>query len=433
MNMTEMIIKKRNGGELNKDEIHWFIKNYVDGVIPDYQVSALLMAIYFKGLNNKETYTLTREMENSGDHADLSSIKGIKVDKHSTGGVGDKTTLIVGPIVAALGAPVAKMSGRALGFTGGTIDKMEAMDGFKTSLGPDEFVEQVNEIGIAVIGQSGELTPADKKLYALRDVTGTVDNFSLIASSIMSKKLAAGSDAIVLDVTCGNGAFMSNEEDAEILAQMMVNIGKRAGREMMALITDMNEPLGHAVGNSLEIEEVIETLKGNGPEDLIEVCLNLAGAMLYLGAKADTLEEGKKLAKETLDSGKALAKFKELVEKQGGNPKIIDDYSLLPKAKFTKDLTANRRGYIESFDTSGVGFASQFSGAGRETKEDDIDMGAGIYLYAKLGDYVEEGEKIATVHSSEEGKLNSALEKLAQSIKIGEKPEMPKLIKKIIE
>ena len=331
-NMSDIIYKKREGGELSREEIQFFITDYVAGRIPDYQASALLMAIFFRGLSRRETFELTDAMRYSGDTVDLSSIPGIKVDKHSTGGVGDKTTLIVAPLASACGVPIAKMSGRGLGFTGGTVDKMESIPGFRTSLEPEEFLSQVRKIGMAVIGQTAHITPADKKLYALRDVTATVDNFGLIASSIMSKKLAAGSDAIVLDVKVGDGAFMENEQDAETLANLMVDIGDDAGRRTVAAITEMGQPLGCAVGNSLEVIEAIETLKGKGPEDITELAERLAGIMVYLGGKAQTPEEGHAMAAEALASGKGLAQFRKFVQAQGGNPTVVDDYTLFPQA-----------------------------------------------------------------------------------------------------
>ena len=331
MNMVDIIQKKKEGRALSDDEIRWFVDGYVSESIPDYQISALLMAIYFKGLSKEETFCLTDAMHYSGDTVDLSPVSGIKVDKHSTGGVGDKTTLVVAPLAAALGVPIAKMSGRGLGFTGGTVDKMESIPGFRTSLESSEFLDQVNTIGMSVIGQTAHITPADKKLYALRDVTATVDSFGLIASSIMSKKLASGSDAIVLDVKVGNGAFMENQHDAEILAELMVEIGNNAGRRTVAVITEMGQPLGKAVGNSLEVIEAIETLKGKGPADITELAERLSGIMIYLGGKAKTPEEGLEMAKEALADGRGLAKLREFISAQGGNPKVIEDYTLFPQ------------------------------------------------------------------------------------------------------
>ncbi|HKK94906.1 MAG TPA: pyrimidine-nucleoside phosphorylase [Anaerovoracaceae bacterium] len=433
MNMNDLILKKREGGKLNKGEIEYFINGYVKGDIPDYQASAFLMAIFFKGMDKEETYLLTNAMRYSGDTIDLSSIKGIKVDKHSTGGVGDKTTLIVAPLAAAVGVPIAKMSGRGLGFTGGTVDKLESIKGFRTSLEPEAFLKQVNEIGISVIGQTAHITPADKKLYALRDVTSTVDNFSLIASSIMSKKLAAGSDAIVLDVKCGNGAFVENIEDAETLGEIMTKIGSSAGRNTVAVITDMSQPLGKAVGNSLEVIEAIETLKGNGPSDITELSLVLAGIMINMGGKADSKEEGKKLAKEVLESGKALRKLKLMIEAQGGKGEVIDDYGLLPTSKHQINLLAKKSGYVNSIEARKIGLASQHTGAGRSTKEENIDLSAGIQLNKKVGDKISKGDTLATLHGDNEMKLINALKEAEKAFYIKEtKVETPELIKKII-
>ena len=432
-NMNDIIYKKREGGELTREEINWWIDGYVKGEIPDYQVSALLMAIFFRGLSREETYTLTAAMRYSGDTVDLSSIKGIKVDKHSTGGVGDKTTLVVAPLASACGVPIAKMSGRGLGFTGGTVDKMESIPGFRTVLEPDEFMNQVNTVGMAVIGQSGHITPADKKLYALRDVTSTVDNFGLIASSIMSKKLAAGSDAIVLDVKCGDGAFMENLEDAITLADLMVDIGYDAGRRTVACITDMNQPLGKAVGNALEVQEAIDTLKGRGPEDITELSERLAGIMIYLGGRADTPEKGFDMAKDALLSGTGLAQMRRFIDAQGGNEDIVYDYSMFPQAEFKEELRADRSGYIKTIKARQIGIASQHTGAGRATKEDDIDLAAGIILNKKVGDMVEEGELLATFFGNDHDKVMAGLAEAAKAFEISdEKVEHPELIKEII-
>ncbi len=432
-NMNDIIYKKREGGELTREEINWWIDGYVKGEIPDYQVSALLMAIFFRGLSREETYTLTAAMRYSGDTVDLSSIKGIKVDKHSTGGVGDKTTLVVAPLASACGVPIAKMSGRGLGFTGGTVDKMESIPGFRTVLEPDEFMNQVNTVGMAVIGQSGHITPADKKLYALRDVTSTVDNFGLIASSIMSKKLAAGSDAIVLDVKCGDGAFMENLEDAITLADLMVDIGYDAGRRTVACITDMNQPLGKAVGNALEVQEAIDTLKGRGPEDITELSERLAGIMIYLGGRAETPEEGFDMAKDALLSGTGLAQMRRFIDAQGGNEDIVYDYSMFPQAEFKEELRADRSGYIKTIKARQIGIASQHTGAGRATKEDDIDLAAGIILNKKVGDMVEEGELLATFFGNDHDKVMAGLAEAAKAFEISdEKVERPELIKEII-
>lgn len=432
-NMNDIILKKRDGGKLTADEIEWFISGYVDGLIPDYQASALLMAIFFRGLDRDETFQLTNAMRFSGDTVDLSSIKGTKVDKHSTGGVGDKTTLIVAPLASACGVPIAKMSGRGLGFTGGTVDKMESIPGFRTTLEPDEFLNQVNDIGMAVIGQTAHITPADKKLYALRDVTGTVDNFGLIASSIMSKKLAAGSDAIVLDVKVGDGAFMENLNDATTLANLMVDIGTDAGRKTVACITDMSQPLGKAVGNSLEVIEAIDVLKGQGPEDITELSLKLSGIMVYLGGRARTPEEGCAMTEDALRKGTGLYQMKRFIEAQGGDPLVVDDYRRFPKANRKKELIADRSGYLSSIAARTIGKASQHTGAGRATKEDLIDLSAGIYLHKKVGDYVEKGESLATFYGNDEGKLLAALSEARKAFTMSDKPvETPVLIKNII-
>lgn len=433
MNAVDIISKKRDGKELSASEIEFFIKAYLNGDIPDYQASALLMAIYFRHMSEKETFDLTRVMLHSGDIVDLSDIHGTKVDKHSTGGVGDKVTLIVAPIAASCGVPIAKMSGRGLGFTGGTIDKLESIPGFKTTLEPADFHKQVNEIGIAVIGQSGHIAPADKKLYALRDVTATVENLSLIASSIMSKKLAAGSDAILLDVKCGKGAFMKSEDDAKALAELMCKIGSSQGKKTAAIISDMSEPLGHAVGNSLEVIEAIELLKANIEGDLLKLCLNISGAMIYLGGKASSIDEGIALAEIAISSGRALQKLAEMIEYQGGNKAVIDDYSLFPEAKLSAEIKALRSGYIESIDAEGIGLASQHSGAGRASKEDEIDHSAGIKLVAKRGDRVELSDTIAIVYSSDEGKLEQACEEVLSAYAISDsEPKAEPLIKTMI-
>ena len=432
-NMSDIIYKKREGGELSREEIQFFITDYVAGRIPDYQASALLMAIFFRGLSRRETFELTDAMRYSGDTVDLSSIPGIKVDKHSTGGVGDKTTLIVAPLASACGVPIAKMSGRGLGFTGGTVDKMESIPGFHTSLEPEAFLAQVRKIGMAVIGQTAHITPADKKLYALRDVTATVDNFGLIASSIMSKKLAAGSDAIVLDVKVGDGAFMENEQDAETLANLMVDIGDDAGRRTVAAITEMGQPLGCAVGNSLEVIEAIETLKGKGPEDITELAERLAGIMVYLGGKAATPEEGHAMAAEALASGKGLAQFRKFAQAQGGNPAVVDDYTLFPQAAQHLELLAETDGYVQKIAARTIGLASQHTGAGRATKEDQIDLAAGVYLHKKVGDAVKQGDVLATFYGNDPAKLENGRQEAAKAFTIGiAQPERPQLIKKII-
>ncbi len=416
MNMEEIIIKKRDGKILGSEEINFFINGYTKGEIPDYQASALLMSIYFQGLSEKEITDLTEAMMLSGDVVDLSEIKGIKVDKHSTGGVGDKTTLIVAPIAAAAGVPVAKMSGRGLGFTGGTRDKLESVPGYKTALTQKEFIDQVNEIGISLIGQTADIAVADKKLYSLRDVTGTVGSLGLITASIMSKKLASGGDAIVLDVKCGRGGFMKTKEEARKLADLMIKIGEKHGKKTAALITDMNEPLGNAVGNTLEVIEAIETLKGKGPEDITKLSFEIAGHMILLGKKARSIEDAVESAKEVLYSGKALDKFRRLIDAQGGDPKIIDDYSLLGKAKYENNIISQKNGVIKEIDAQKVGEAAQLLGAGRVTKEDDIDFCAGVLLSKKIGDRVSKRDVLATVFSEDRKKLKLGSDRLKESI-----------------
>ncbi len=417
MRMFDIIAKKRDGKVLTTEEIEFFINGYVKGEIPDYQIAALLMAIYFNGMNIDETAALTMFMSNSGDTVDLSSIPGIKVDKHSTGGVGDKTTFIISPIVAACGVPVAKMSGRGLGHTGGTIDKMESIPGMRTNIDRDEFFDIVRKVGACVIGQSGNIVPADKKLYALRDVTATVNSIPLIASSIMSKKIAAGSDAILLDVKAGSGAFMKTTDDAIELAKAMVNIGEKVGRKTVALITDMDRPLGRSIGNALEIQEVCETLKGNGPKELTELCLDLCANMLHLAGQG-ALEGCYKMAKNALDSGKGFEKFKEMVEAQGGDLRVIEDNSKFKKSKVTKDFVADKDGFIFSMDTEKCGIASMILGAGREKKEDNIDYSAGIIIHKQIGDYVKSGDIVATLYSATEQKCKSASDILNSAINI---------------
>nr|WP_317356457.1 pyrimidine-nucleoside phosphorylase [uncultured Tyzzerella sp.] len=417
MRMYDLIHKKRNNQQLTDEEIKFMINNYVNGGIPDYQMSAMLMAIYFNGMNDREISTMTNVMAQSGDMVDLSSIEGIKVDKHSTGGVGDKTTLIIAPVVAYYGVKVAKMSGRGLGHTGGTVDKMEAIPGLKTNFSQEEFFNIVNKTGISVIGQSGNLAPADKKLYALRDVTATVESIPLIAASIMSKKLAAGSDCILLDVKTGSGAFMKTLDDSIALAQKMVTIGENCGRKTVALITDMDIPLGNNIGNSLEIKEVIETLKGNGPKDLTEICIKLAGNMLYLADKG-TIEQCENLAKEAIEKGYALNKLIEMVEAQGGDIQYIKNPEKFEKSKYSLDviLEDNIDGYISGMDTEGLGIASTMLGAGRETKDDNIDFSAGIILNKKVGDKVKKGDILCTLYTNDKNKLESARKKVISSI-----------------
>ena len=434
MRMIDIIEKKKNGKALDGEEIDFFINNYVSGNIPDYQVSALLMAIYFQKMDYEETLALTLAMADSGDRLNLSAIKGVKVDKHSTGGVGDKTSLVLAPMVAALGGKVAKMSGRGLGHTGGTIDKLESIPGFNTALSEEAFIKQVNDIGIAITGQTGNLAPADKKLYALRDVTATVDNISLIASSIMSKKLASGADAIVLDVKTGSGAFMKKEEDVKRLAEEMVRIGKGAGRKMAAMITDMDQPLGFAVGNSLEVIEAINTLKGNGPKDLTELCLNL-GTYMILAARDDLdKESAEKELMRVIKDGSALKKLAELVEAQGGNPDAVYDTGMLKVAENVTNVVAKESGYIKSIQSEQIGKASMILGGGRATKEDVIDLSVGVVLSKKKGDMVEKGETIATIYSNNADKAKEAECTVLDAYTIvPEYIEKDKLIKLIIE
>ena len=433
MDMMDIIVKKRDGGKLTQAEIQYFVKGIVAGTIPDYQTAALLMAIYFQELDREEIFELTNAMRYSGDTVDLSSIKGIKVDKHSTGGVGDKTTLIVAPIAAACMVPIAKMSGRGLGFTGGTVDKLESIPGFKTTLEPEAFLKQVSEIGIAVIGQTAHITPADKILYALRDVTGTVDVLGLIASSIMSKKLAAGSDAIVLDVKCGSGAFMEKQKDAEALGSLMCDIGRAAGRRTIALVTDMSQPLGLAVGNSLEVMEAIDTLKGKGPEDITELSINVAGHMIYLGGRAKTPAEGMIMARQALLSGAALKKFRSFVESQGGDPDVTEDYGKLPQSSFKTEINAADGGFVESIDARLIGQASEHTGAGRAAKDDVIDLSAGVLLNKKVGDKVGRGETLAVFQGHDKAKVMAAASIAASAFTIvKERPARPELVKKVL-
>ncbi|SGW81838.1 pyrimidine-nucleoside phosphorylase [Staphylococcus argenteus] len=431
MRMIDIIEKKRDGHALTTEEINFFIDGYVKGDIPDYQASSLAMAIYFQDMNDDERAALTMAMVNSGDMIDLSDIKGVKVDKHSTGGVGDTTTLVLAPLVAAVDVPVAKMSGRGLGHTGGTIDKLEAIDGFHVEIDESTFVKLVNDNKVAVVGQSGNLTPADKKLYALRDVTGTVNSIPLIASSIMSKKIAAGADAIVLDVKTGSGAFMKTLEDAEALAHAMVRIGNNVGRNTMAIISDMNQPLGRAIGNALELKEAIDTLKGHGPEDLTELVLTLGSQMVVLANKADTLEEARALLIKAIESGAALDKFKTFVENQGGDATVIDHPERLPQAAYQIDYKAKNSGYVTELVSNDIGVASMMLGAGRLTKEDDIDLAVGIVLNKKIGDKVEAGESLLTIHSNRQN-VDDVIKKLDTSIIIEDQVVSPTLIHKII-
>ncbi|MFC7685178.1 pyrimidine-nucleoside phosphorylase [Ureibacillus sp. GCM10028918] len=432
MRMVDIIEKKRNGEELTTTEIRYFVQGYTEGSIPDYQVSSLMMAIYFQDMNDRERADLTMAMVESGDQIDLSGIEGIKVDKHSTGGVGDTTTLSLAAMVAACGVPVAKMSGRGLGHTGGTIDKLEAIQGFHVELTTEQFMKQVNDIGTAVIGQSGNLTPADKKLYALRDVTGTVPSIPLIASSIMSKKIAAGADAIVLDVKTGDGAFMKTTEEAESLAHAMVQIGNNVGRNTMAIISDMSQPLGFAIGNALEVKEAIDTLKGQGPEDLMELCYTLGSQMVVLGGKARTIEEARKQLQEVIANGQALEVFKKFIVAQGGDASVVENPALLPQAKYQIELPALESGFVAKIEADDVGVAAMLLGAGRATKESTIDLSVGLVLQKKVGDQVEEGESLVTIHTNSED-ITEVKEKLYQHIVISkEKVEAPTLIKQVI-
>lgn len=424
MRMYDIIMKKRNGAELTEEEIRFFVEGYTKGEIPDYQVSALMMAIYFQKMTKSETHSLTMAMMNSGTVLDLSGIKGIKVDKHSTGGVGDKTSLALIPMVAACGIPVAKMSGRGLGHTGGTIDKLESFSGFSTGISIETFTENVNRIGIAIMGQTADLAPADKKLYALRDVTATVDNMSLIASSIMSKKLAAGADAIVLDVKTGSGAFMKRFEDAKALAQEMVSIGNAAGRRTMAVISDMDQPLGQAVGNALEVKEAIDTLKGKGPKDFECLCLELGSRMLIAGGKATDVQQAKKQLRQVMEDGLALNKLAEFVKAQGGDAEAVFDIERLPKAKIVRPVFAVQSGYIQHIDCEEVGICSLILGGGRETKDSEIDLAVGIVLEKKVGDYVNAGEALAVMHANEEEKWQAASKRYVKAVTMGsEKPD----------
>ena len=430
MRMYDIILKKRANLPLSDKEIRFVIDGYVNGEIPDYQVSALLMTIVFNGMNARELGTLTLAMAQSGNMVDLSNIDGITVDKHSTGGVGDKTTLIIAPLVAACGGKVAKMSGRGLGHTGGTIDKMESIPNLKVSLEKDAFINQVNKIGLAVIGQSEGLAPADKKLYALRDVTGTVDSIPLIASSVMSKKLASGAQAILLDVKVGSGAFMKNIEDARELAKAMVDIGKENGRSVKAILTDMDRPLGHAIGNALEIREVIDTLKGHGPEDLTHECIIMAAHMLVLSHMCD-YETALNRVQQALDSGAALERLRLMIEAQGGDSRVIDDESILTIGQFTYDVIAPQDGYITHMNTEQCGIASVMLGAGRTIKDGPIDYSAGIVMHKKTGDAVSMGERIATLYASDESLFTNAAQTYLAAITIGN--TAPKVVDTILD
>ncbi|MFC0180931.1 pyrimidine-nucleoside phosphorylase [Thorsellia kenyensis] len=427
MRIVDIITKKVNGKALSPAEINFFIQGYTEGTIPDYQASALLMAIFFQDMNEDERAHLTMAMVNSGETIDLSAIEGIKVDKHSTGGVGDTTTLVLAPLVAALDIPVAKMSGRGLGHTGGTLDKLEAATGFHLEISKEEFIHLVNQNKVAVIGQSGNLTPADKKLYALRDVTGTVNSIPLIASSIMSKKIAAGSDAIVLDVKTGAGAFMKSLEDSIELAEAMVKIGHNVGRHTMAVISDMSQPLGYAIGNALEMKEAIDTLKGEGPEDLMELSLVLGSQMVMLAKKATSLEEARKKLIEVIKNGKALEKFKLFLASQGGDPSIVDNTDNLPQAKYKIEVPALKSGFVRKIVADEIGVAAMLLGAGRATKDDKVDLAVGLMLRKKVGDEVKQGESLVTIYANRED-VSSVIQKIQDNYEIGEFVAAPKLI-----
>ncbi|OJG90940.1 pyrimidine-nucleoside phosphorylase [Enterococcus silesiacus] len=425
--MVDIIEKKRNGHELSKAEIEFFVEGLTDGTIPDYQASAFLMAVYFQDMSDKERADLTLAMVHSGDVIDLSDIEGIKVDKHSTGGVGDTTTLVLAPLVAALDIPFAKMSGRGLGHTGGTIDKLEAFEGFHVELTDTEFTEMVNRDKISVIGQSGNLTPADKKLYALRDVTATVSSIPLIASSIMSKKIAAGADAIVLDVKTGAGAFMKTEKEAAELASAMVRIGNLVGRNTMAIISDMSQPLGNAIGNSLEVQEAIDTLHGNGPADLTELVLTLGSQMVVLSGKTDSLATAREMLKGVIKDGSALVKFKQFIKNQGGNPEWVDDPKLLPQANFEIEVVSDSDGFVSEIVADNIGVAAMKLGAGRETKEDEIDLAVGLILRKKVGDPVKKGDSLVTIFANQQD-VEDVVAMIKENIRIGLDVQESKLI-----
>lgn len=432
MRMVDLIAKKRDGEALTKEEINFMIEGYTKGEIPDYQMSAMAMALYFQEMTTEERVNLTMAMVESGDTIDLTGIEGIKVDKHSTGGVGDTTTLILAPLVASVGVPVAKMSGRGLGHTGGTIDKLESFEGFQVELDAKTFNDLVNKNKVAVVGQSGNLTPADKMLYALRDVTATVNSIPLIASSIMSKKIASGADAIVLDVKTGSGAFMENLDDAKALAKAMVAIGNGAGRQTIGVISDMNQPLGFAVGNALEVKEAIDTLKGHGPEDLTELCLTLGSHMVYLAEKAASIDVARTMLEDAITSGLALETFKVFVAGQGGNPDVIDDPSLLPQASIIKEVVADTSGYVQEIIADEVGIGAGMLGAGRMTKESEIDLAVGVVLNKKVGDYVEKGESLVTLHANTDN-TQEVEDKVRQAYRISdEKPQAGVLIYDVI-
>lgn len=433
MRMYDLIMKKRNGEILSKEEIDFMISEYTAGRIPDYQMAAMMMAVYFQKMTQEETAALTMAMAKSGDMLDLSAIEGIKVDKHSTGGVGDKTSIALTPMVAACGIRIAKMSGRGLGHTGGTIDKLESFPGFSTEISSGHFLDQVNRIGISIMGQTLDIAPADKKLYALRDVTATVDNMSLIAASIMSKKLASGADAIVLDVKTGSGAFMKKEEDAFALAKEMVMLGRHAGRKTTAVISDMDEPLGFAIGNALEVKEAIETLKGNGPQDFTQLCMELGTQMLLAGKAAEDTKQAYDMLRGVIESGEALRKLAQFVEAQGGDASAVYDTSLLPSARITEEILSKQEGYVEKIVCDEIGICSLLLGGGRETKESTIDLSVGLILHKKVGDYVKAGESLATIHANDKEKLLLSKERFLRAYRFSEtRPEKAALIKGIV-
>ncbi|NLL79138.1 MAG: pyrimidine-nucleoside phosphorylase [Clostridiales bacterium] len=433
MRMYDLIMKKRNGDTLSKEEIEFMVNGFTRGEIPDYQMSAMMMAVYFQGMNEEETLYLTMAMAHSGDMLDLSGISGVKVDKHSTGGVGDKTSLALTPMVAACGVKVAKMSGRGLGHTGGTIDKLESFPGFSTEIDEQTFLDNVNRIGMAIMGQTADLAPADKKLYALRDVTATVDNMSLIASSIMSKKLASGADAIVLDVKTGSGAFMKKEADAFALAQEMTKLGNNAGRKTYAVISDMDQPLGAAVGNALEVKEAIDTLQGHGPKDFTELCLTLGSYMLLAAGAANTCEEAREQLIQAVERGDALAKFAEFVEAQGGDKTVVFHPEKLPRAAIAEEILSEQEGYVSHIQCDEIGICSLILGGGRETKDSEIDLSVGLLLRKKKGDFVKKGECLAVIYANDREKLEIAKKRFLKAYTITkEMGEIPPFIKGVI-
>lgn len=434
MRMYDLIMKKRNGESLSREEIAYMIAEYTADRIPDYQMSAMMMAVYFQGMNMQETVALTMAMAHSGDMMDLSAIEGTKVDKHSTGGVGDKTSIALTPMVAACGVKIAKMSGRGLGHTGGTIDKLESFAGFSTGIPADHFVRQVNEIGVSIMGQTADIAPADKKLYALRDVTATVDNMSLIASSIMSKKLASGADAIVLDVKTGSGAFMKREKDSFALAKEMVALGNMAGRKTIAIVSDMDQPLGHAVGNALEVEEAIATLRGEGPEDFTKLCMTLGAYMLVAGGAASDEKDALEKLQNVIEDGSALKKLADFVQAQGGDPKAVYDTSFLPKASVVEEIISPQSGYVSKIDCDEIGICSLLLGGGRETKDSEIDLAVGLILHKKVGDYVSAGEALATVYANDHDRLAAARERFLNAYHFSAQPvQGTELIKGIVQ